>query len=194
MKIRIGTEERNFSFSKVWRLFYALLGQWLPRSCYSIICLKIRYFFLRRIAKYAGRNVNIEQFVVFGEEFEIGDNSTVGFRSDIYGPVIIGKNVLIGPELAIYTHNHENSRTDVPMMNQGYSETKKVIINDDVWIGRRVLIMPGVEIGKGAIVAAGAVVTKNVKPYEVVGGNPARHLKYREGAPSEFIEAYKEKL
>ena len=174
MKIKVGTEERNFSFSKVWRLFYALLGQWLPRSCYSIVSLKIRYFFLKRIAKNVGKNVNIEQYVVFGEEFEIGDNSTVGFRSDIYGPVKIGKDVMIGPEVAIYTHNHKHDEIDIPMIKQGYTENKPVYIEDNVWIGRRVLIMPGVCIGTGSIVAAGAVVTKNVEPYSIVGGNPRR--------------------
>jgi|O827metagenome_2_1110793.scaffolds.fasta_scaffold05266_4 maltose O-acetyltransferase len=179
MKIKVGTEERNFSFSKVWRLFYALLGQWLPRSCYSIVSLKIRYFFLKRIAKNVGKNVNIEQYVVFGEEFEIGDNSTVGFRSDIYGPVKIGKDVMIGPEVAIYTHNHKHDEIDIPMIKQGYTENKPVYIEDNVWIGRRVLIMPGVCIGTGSIVAAGAVVTKNVEPYSIVGGNPAKIIKYR---------------
>lgn len=179
MKIKVGTEERNFSFSKIWRLFYALLGQWLPRSCYSIVSLKIRYFFLKRIAKNVGKNVNIEQHVVFGEEFEIGDNSTVGFRSDIYGSVKIGKDVMIGPEVAIYTHNHKHDEIDIPMIKQGYTENKPVYIEDNVWIGRRVLIMPGVCIGTGSIVAAGAVVTKNVEPYSIVGGNPAKIIKYR---------------
>ena len=179
MKIKVGTEERNFSFSKIWRLFYALLGQWLPRSCYSIVSLKIRYFFLKRIAKNVGKNVNIEQHVVFGEEFEIGDNSTVGFRTDIYGPVKIGKDVMIGPEVAIYTHNHKHDEIDIPMIKQGYTENKPVYIEDNVWIGRRVLIMPGVCIGTGSIVAAGAVVTKNVEPYSIVGGNPAKIIKYR---------------
>lgn len=179
MKIKVGTEERNFSFSKIWRLFYALLGQWLPRSCYSIVSLKIRYFFLKRIAKNVGKNVNIEQHVVFGEEFEIGDNSTVGFRSDIYGPVKIGKDVMIGPEVAIYTHNHKHDEIDIPMIKQGYTENKPVYIEDNVWIGRRVLIMPGVCIGTGSIIAAGAVVTKNVEPYSIVGGNPAKIIKYR---------------
>ena len=116
MKIRIGTEERSFSSAKVWRVFYALFGQWLPRSCYSKICMKIRYFFLKKIAKNTGKNVNIEQYVVFGEEFEIGDNSTVGFRSDLYGPVKIGRDVMLGPEVAIYTHNHRHDETDIPMI------------------------------------------------------------------------------
>lgn len=182
MKVKIGTESREFSFQKVWRIFYAVLGQWLPRSCYSVPAMKIRYFFLKRIAKSAGKNVNIEQHVVFGEELEIGDNSTIGFRSDIYGPVKIGSNVMIGPEVAIYTHNHEHADISVPMIQQGYEKTRPVVINDDVWIGRRVLLMPGVTIGTGAIVAAGAVVTKEVPPYSIVGGNPAKLIKFREGA------------
>ncbi|WP_442859821.1 DapH/DapD/GlmU-related protein [Anaerobutyricum hallii] len=65
------------------------------------------------------------------------------------------------------------------MIKQGYTENKPVYIEDNVWIGRRVLIMPGVCIGTGSIVAAGAVVTKNVEPYSIVGGNPAKIIKYR---------------
>lgn len=113
------------------------------------------------------------------QKLEIGDNSTIGFNSDIYGPVKIGKNVMLGPEVAIYTHNHAHDDIDIPMIYQGYTQNQPVIIEDNVWIGRRVLIMPGVHIGTGAIVAAGAVVTKDVNSYSIVGGNPARHIKFR---------------
>ena len=179
MKIKIGTVEREFSIAKVWRILYVIFAKSLPRSCYSIVCLKIRYFFTKRIVKYCGKNVNIEQNVTFGEEMEIGENSTIGFNSDIYGPVIIGKNVMIGPELVVYTRNHETSRTDIPMMEQGGTEFRKVVIEDDVWIGRRVLVLPGVTIRKGCIVGAGAVVTKTFPEYSVIAGNPAIVVKSR---------------
>ena len=65
------------------------------------------------------------------------------------------------------------------MRGQGSTEPQKVTIESDVWIGARVIILPGVTIGKGAILAAGAVVTKDVPDYAVVGGVPAKVLKYR---------------
>jgi serine acetyltransferase len=63
-----------------------------------------------------------------------------------------------------------------------------IIVEDDVWIGMKAIICSGVKIGRGAIVATGSVVTKNVEPYSIVGGNPARHIKYR------FSDAIREKL
>lgn len=86
---------------------------------------------------------------------------------------------MIGPYCFIYTSNHCTKRTDIPMFRQGDSVPRPVIISDDVWIGARVTILPGVHIGKGAIIGAGAVVTKDVPEYAVVGGNPAKIIKYR---------------
>jgi len=79
----------------------------------------------------------------------------------------------------IYTSNHRFDRTDIPMIDQGNTEPKAVVIEDDVWIAARAIILPGVRIGKGAVIAAGAVVTKDVPPYTVVGGIPARKIKSR---------------
>jgi maltose O-acetyltransferase len=74
---------------------------------------------------------------------------------------------------------HEFSRTDIPMSLQGYREEKTVTIGDDVWLGRNVIVMPGVTIGKGAIVAASAVVTKDVGEFDIVGGIPASIISSR---------------
>ena len=180
MQIKIGTVSRKFSFSKVWRLFYVLFAKWLPRSCYSVICMKIRLFFTRRIAAYCGKKVNIEQNVTFGEELHIGDNSTIGFNSDIYGPVFIGKDVMIGPEVAIYTNGHRFDDLSIPMNQQGDTEHKPVVIEDNVWIGRRVILLPGVTVKTGCVVGAGAVVTKTFPPNSVIAGNPAKVVKMRE--------------
>ena len=79
----------------------------------------------------------------------------------------------------VFTNGHNFGRLDIPMNQQGNSPYKKVVIDDDVLIGRRVIIMPSVHIGSGAIVAAGAVVTKNVMPNSIVGGVPVEHIKFR---------------
>lgn len=86
---------------------------------------------------------------------------------------------MMGRECFIYTYNHETSRTDIPMQEQGGTTEKPVYIGNDVWIGSRVTILPGVTIGNGAIIGASAVVTKDVPPYAVACGNPAQVVKYR---------------
>ena len=110
---------------------------------------------------------------------ELGDNSGIGIRAQINGKVIIGNNVMMGPDVCIYVRNHAFDRTDIPMNLQGFTPEKPVVIEDDVWIGARVIILPGVHIGTGAVIGVGAVITKNVPDYAVVGGNPARILKMR---------------
>jgi len=67
----------------------------------------------------------------------------------------------------------------IPMNRQGWSEDRPVCIEDDVWIGSRVILLPGVRIGKGSIVGAGSVVTRDVEPYAIVAGNPARKIRSR---------------
>jgi maltose O-acetyltransferase len=98
----------------------------------------------------------------------------------------IGNDVLIAPNVAIMRGQKIFSRTDIPMIEQGGSGEASVVkpsqiarIQDDVWIGRNAIIMEGLEIGKGAIIGAGAVVTKSVPPYAIVGGVPAKIIKFR---------------
>lgn len=85
----------------------------------------------------------------------------------------------MGPEVFIYTQNHNFSEIDVNIDQQGWSIEEPVIIEDNVWIGSRVTILPGVTIGKGSVIGASAVVTKSVSPYSVVAGNPAKIVKTR---------------
>ena len=127
----------------------------------------------------SGKWLNIEKGVRFSDDLIIGNGSGIGANSSIPAHVTIGKNVMTGPELYIYTINHRTDRLDVPMGAQGCTEYKPVIIGDDVWIGSRVTILPGVVIGSGAVIGAGAVVTKSVPAYEIWGGNPAHFLKSR---------------
>ena len=85
---------------------------------------------------------------------------------------------MMGPDVVILTHTHNIDRTDIPMGDQG-SLVAKVTIGNDVWIGMRSIIMPGVKIGNGAVIGAGAIVTKDVPDYAIVGGVPAKVIKYR---------------
>ena len=108
----------------------------------------------------------------------IGSGSGLGVNSFVHGPLKIGENVMMGPDVTILTHTHKIDRIDIPMGLQG-SIIKEVIIGNDVWIGMRSIIMPGVKIGNGAVIGAGAVVTKDVPDYAIVGGVPARVIRYR---------------
>ena len=85
----------------------------------------------------------------------------------------------MGPDVCICARNHAYSRTDITMDRQGFAPEQPVIIEDDVWIGTEAIILLGVHIGTGAGIGAGAVVTKNVPNYAVVGGNPAHIIKMR---------------
>jgi maltose O-acetyltransferase len=140
----------------------------------------LRYLACKRLFDHCGKNVNVERGADFGtgKGISIGNNSGLGLNCHVRGPLIIGDNVMMAPEVAILTSNHNFSNTEVPMNKQGHL-TDKVEIGNDVWIGYRVLILPGVMIENGAIVAAGAVVTKDVPAYAIVGGNPAKVIRFR---------------
>jgi len=168
-----------------WLLVYYGFARHLPSSGHrwGRWARPIRAAACRRIFRRAGTNINVEKGASFGDgaEIEIGDNSGVGPDCRLQGPVWIGNDVMMGPEVVVLTVHHRFDRLDVPMARQGHLEPEPVTIEDDVWIGARVIILPGVRIGRGAIVGAGSVVTKDVPAYAVVGGNPARVIRSRKG-------------
>ncbi|ASM48732.1 chloramphenicol O-acetyltransferase [Pseudoalteromonas espejiana DSM 9414] len=86
---------------------------------------------------------------------------------------------MMGPEVVVYTRNHAIDRVDIPMCQQGFKEIAPVYIEDDVWIGRRVIILPGVSIGKGCVLGAGSVIAKDIPPYSIVVGNPGKVIRNR---------------
>lgn len=164
---------------KLYFFLYKIFAAWLPISQRSRFAKRLRRHFAKRIAKI-GKNVNIERNAYFTPSLTIGNNSGIGIDSELYGPISIGENVMMGPEVIMYTSQHKYDRLDIPIMFQGSTPPKSIIIEDDVWIGRRVIIMPGVKVGKGSVIAAGAVVTKDIPEYSVVGGVPAKIIKRRE--------------
>ena len=169
-------------YRAVFLALYYLFARHLPSSSYKLglWAQPIRRFICRRIFKYAGKKINVEKgaFFLDGSEIEIGDYSAIGVDCRIYGAVKIGNDVMMGPEVVVLPRNHRFDRLDIPMWRQGHS-TEPIVIDDDVWIGTRAILLPGVKIGKGAIIGAGAVVTRDVPEYSVVGGNPAKVIKFR---------------
>lgn len=143
---------------------YSYFAKYLPKSNARIlgtISKMIRNAFARMFI-IAGKGINIQRNAIFSPGLEIGNNSGIGQNCVVGKGTTIGNDVMMGPDVIIYTNSHTFSRTDIPMIKQGYTECKPVHIGDDVWIGSRVTIMPGVTIGNGVVIGAGAVVTKNI--------------------------------
>ena len=128
-----------------------------------------------------GRNSIIECTGVIrelGEELVIGKN--VGIAANAFiamrGKITIGDDTIIGPGVSIHAENHNFSNLEIPIRKQGATR-KGINIGNDCWIGSKVVILDGVNIGNHAIIAAGAVVTKDVPDYAIVGGMPAKIIK-----------------
>lgn len=118
---------------------------------------------------------------------KIGENTSIGRETylDARGELIIGKNVSISPNVKIITATHELDSKFFKYIK------KKIIINDYVWIGTGAIILPGVKIGKGAVIGAGSVVRKDIDEYDIVIGNPAKVIKKR-NKDLEYSTAYLE--
>lgn len=164
-------------------ILYYTIAQHLPSSNtpYGGWARKVRQVVCRGLFASIGVDVNVEKGAHFGsgQYIQIGDHSGLGVNSRINGPVRIGNYVMMGPDVMMIARNHRFSRTDIPMCQQGKEDPKPVEIEDDVWIGARAILLPGVTVGQGAIVGAGSVVTKSVPPYAIVAGNPARLVRSR---------------
>ena len=166
---------------KIKLLLYYLFFSKLPNSWWpgGRFFNKLRVACVRSILP-TGKNIKIQRSVYIGS----GNNIVIGNNCQInelarLDNVSIGNNVMIARESIILGKMHESSAVDVPMNEQGVKEVKRTIIEDDVWLGLRVVVMPGVTISKGTIVAAGAVVTKDTEPFGIYGGVPAKLIKKR---------------
>lgn len=165
-------------------IIYYSIAQHLPPSDepQSLKLSKpIRGFLARRIFEECGENVNLEKgaYIADGKFIRVGNNSGIGVNAFVQRNVSIGNDVMMGRDVIIMTTGHETSDTLIPMRWQGGKEIAPVIIGDDVWIGSRVIILPGIKIGNSSIIGAGAVVTKDIEPYSIVGGVPAKLIKRR---------------
>ncbi len=166
------------------RYLYYYFAQYLPVSYHPLfgkLSQKIRYTLCKNVFAYCGENVNVERKANFGNGYElrIGNNSGLGMNCVVPPNSVIGENVMMGPNCYVHSRNHSFSRTDIPMCQQGYTESYPLIIDDDVWIGRDVSILVGRHISKGSIIAANCVLTKDFPSYSIVGGNPGKLLKSR---------------
>ena len=144
----------------------------------------LRRLLVKQIFPCCGADVVIKGRAYFGSgaNIRLGDRSQLGHCSRIDHDVEIGNDVMMGPDVVIMSISHETARPGIPMIRQGAVQRKPVRIGNDVWIGTRAIILPGVHIFDGAIIGAGSVVTRDVPALAVVGGAPARVIKYRQAA------------
>ena len=160
------------------------IKRWL-RGIYSLVCFGVAYLpshtlrklCLRILGAQIGRKVALHHGfeVRTAHRLKICDGSVIGYNAilDARGKIYIGKNVNLSSEVAIWTEQHD------PMAVDFGSVRRQVIIEDRAWISFRATILPGVRVGEGAVVAAGAIVTHDVPPYTMVGGVPAKLIKQR---------------
>ena len=151
--------------------FHRGKGSWIRPYCILNIS-PVNHFSL---GDYSG----IEEFTVIDNgvgSVTIGDHTLIGLRNTLIGPVQIGNQVMVAQNVVMSGLNHCFQDTSTPIRQQGVS-TAPIVIANDVWIGANVSILAGVTIGEHAVVGAGSVVTKDVPPYTVVAGNPARVMK-----------------
>ena len=169
----------------------------LPSYLWNIIWAT----FWKRSMKYCGKNVFLRPMssdIKGLENLSIGEGSSIPRGSVFYctkAPLTIGKKVVFGPNPTIITGDHRYDIIGSYILdNQDKlpENDEPVVIEDDVWCGANVTILKGVTIGRGCIVAAGAVVTRSFPPYSIIGGVPAKLLKYR--FSPEQIKLHEEKL
>ena len=170
--------------NKLALIAYYGFAKYLPTNESKLIgklSRTLREAIAKGIFKSSGHTFNINKGAYFGtgKNLSIGSNSSIGRDCQIANDVTIGNDVMMAPEVLIFSVSHETSKTDIPMRQQGNKAPNPVTIGNDVWIGQRAIILPGVTIGDGAIIASGAVVTKDIPEYAVAGGNPAKVIKSR---------------
>lgn len=134
----------------------------------------IYYRLILRIKMGKGSSIHMGAFF-YEKNLEIGENCCINRRChlDCRGKISIKNNVSISPECVLITGSHDHNSKDFSYISG------RITINDYAWLGTRVMILPNVEIGEGAVICAGAVVTKDVEPYMIVAGIPAKVIGQR---------------
>ncbi len=128
---------------------------------------------------YLGAHSTIEDFATVNNgvgDVSIGNHCRIGLGSVIIGPVNIGNQVILAQNIVASGLNHTYTNIDIPIRLQKVT-TSVITIEDEVWIGANAVLTAGITIGKHSVIAGGAVVTKNVPPYSIAVGNPAKIVK-----------------
>ncbi|MDN5098607.1 acyltransferase [Aliarcobacter butzleri] len=132
-----------------------------------------------------GKNVNFAKnsyvyandngVLIIGDNFTMNNNSQLGAAS---GKIVIGNDCSIAPNCVLRASNHAFTNIEIPIREQGHTYGE-IVVEDDVWVASNCVVTANTRIGKGSIIGAGSVVTKNVEPYSIMGGVPAKLIKKR---------------
>ena len=161
-------------------IFHTVYGlvKYLPMLGGDVIRYLVLKLFLRRIDGWVWFRDNVT--IWFPEGVSVASGSMIGENSflDGYSGLTIGRNVLVAHNVSIIAEDHGFATRRIPIRRQPKT-TGPIVIGDDVWIGCGARVLKGVTVGTGAIIGAGAVVTRDVAPYSIVGGVPARVIGVR---------------
>ena len=174
-----------------YRFLYYGFARFLPKSTAPIVgglSKRIRSSICRRLFcmddHHRCRKLVVEQGAYFGsgKSFTVGNEVGLGKDFKSHNRIVtIDDYLMMGEDVLFLGGGHNIDRTDVPMRHQGSKEQTRLHIAGDVWIGSRVIVLPGCRrIGHGSVIGAGSVVTKDVPDWAVVGGNPAEVIRYRQ--------------
>lgn len=173
--------QKNRDARKYSKMELMLRILWIPSSLVFRLSPRpffgFRRFLLRLFGAQVGKRVNVypSSTIYFPWNLKIGDYSAIGENALIYnlGIVEIGKNVTVSHVAQICAGTHDYSDPALPLLKP------KIVIEDNAWICTQAFVGPGLRIGEGAVIGAGAVTVKDVDPWSVVGGNPAKFIKKR---------------
>lgn len=171
---------------QIYLIIYYAFAQHLPKSVNPIsgvFAKSLRVYLCKRVFSKLGEACNIERGAYFGngKDISMGYKSGLGTNFKMLNRKLqISDYLMMGEDVLFLGGGHDFERTDIPMGEQASKDKTPLFIANDVWIGARVIVLPGCKhIGTGVIIGAGSVVTKDIPDYAIVGGNPARVIKYR---------------
>lgn len=156
---------------------------------------QLRWYYWKQKAKLKGKgtigrmaDITYPSKTIIGSNFICSEYTVINALNSL--GIYIGNNVLLGPRVYVRGANHSFDSLDIPINQQGHHEESiqylnqnySIVIEDDVWIGANAIILPGVKIGKGSVIGAGSVVTRNIPESSIAAGSPAKVIKNREGS------------
>ena len=168
-------ERRGARAALALLLYYGVLSH-LPGRPFPLgeLFRRMRASCCRQFLRSTGAWINVDPKVFLGDGryVALGEGSGFGKGCQVFG-AHVGEGVMVAPEVVILSRNHRFDDLDRPVGAQGDGPLEVPVIEDWAWIGYRAIILPGRRIGRGAIVGAGAVVARDVAPFDIVAGNPA---------------------
>lgn len=162
---------------KKYKFLYNILAETLPlsNSRHKFASRRLRYLSVKKNVDSMDSNVNVEGGRAFPYSVKNGNNSGLGVYCELNGEVEIGKNVLMGPNVIIYTQNHAFQERNVLIIKKKYYTPKKVVLGDGIWNGHRAITLPSVHISRGSVIGACDVVAKYISEYAIAVWNPSRN-------------------